>query len=1086
MSTSTSMTPMRKRASRPGRTTPASPTRSLVWAGLLLLATCSEADQAPGRALSPALKGLGTPPASEAATWRESVSTTAPKGRFLQAAAFDETRSLVVVFGGETRSLDGSAAEATQDTWEWSPATATWKLRSTSGPAPDARGGAAMVFDPVRNKMLLFGGRSATGYDYEDLWEWDPGTGAWTDRSTAGAHPSARAQHGMLYQRSTGKILLFGGGRSDANSSDGTSVSSSLGDTWLLDPATATWTALTPSTSPSVRHDFGLVWDATRNKAVLFGGMQVDIPGATGVPKQDTWDWDPTAGTWTERTQAGSKPGQRYGHAMGFDPGSGKSFLFGGWDMVSAASRNDLWSWDPTTGAWAQLLTGSESGVPPARTWASMVLDVTHGRLELVAGQVIESGGTTRPSGLVGSNDVWELDPATVAFSNRSVDYQGPPARAYHAMAYDPATGKTYMFGGIDPTWKQGTLADLWEWDGSTWTQVSTSQNPGARMDAAMAYDPARQSLILFGGNSWTTGLASADTWEWSGSTRQWSQLSTNGHPDARWGHAMVTDSARKKILLVGGSNGVDGEVWEWDGATLAWSNRTPTGSASVPVGRTYPVASYDEQRQKLVLYDGTRSPSVDGESNSAFWEWDVLTGGWALRDPGDTLPAATNLFAVYDTQRRRHVFLTDAATAGVDQTWELDATSATWYTRALANTPGNRFRAAMAFDGGARVAVMFGGVLNGAPGGTGDDTWVYSVSNLANGEGCSTASASACASGNCVDGVCCESASCTGACKSCNVPGSEGTCVLAQAGSEVAGSCSDGQACDGTGACKSKNGQACSAASACASGQCVDGVCCDGACAGTCMACNLPGRLGTCTAYAAGTDPNGECGQGTGACKSTCDGVGACTFPLGGVSCGSCLTCDGAGTCTRADPTCGVPGKGGAGGKPGTVGSGGQIGMAGSTGTGASPGTGGSAGSSATGQGAAPGGGSGTSGSGGINGGSGGSGSGGSTTNLNDGSVSASGGSDGALGGSGGSARDAADSKAAGGDLAGAYDGSSGGRDSGPVPADDGGLVVHLSRGGCSCDTGTSDARAVSSPWMLVLVAGLLVRGLRRRRPRA
>jgi MYXO-CTERM domain-containing protein len=365
----------------------------------------------------------------------------------------------------------------------------------------------------------------------------------------------------------------------------------------------------------------------------------------------------------------------------------------------------------------------------------------------------------------------------------------------------------------------------------------------------------------------------------------------------------------------------------------------------------------------------------------------------------------------------------------------------------------------------------LFGGTLNEAPGGTASDTWEYRVTNLANGEGCSAAAA--CASGNCVEGVCCETAGCSGACQSCNVVGSEGTCVLAAPGTEIAGSCADGQACAGTGACKSKNGQACSSATACASGFCADGVCCDVACSGKCTACNLQGRVGTCAAYAAGTDPAGECGQGTAPCKSTCDGVGDCTFPTTGVSCGACLTCDGAGTCGYPDPACGaggVPGKGGTGGQvPGKGGTGGQVtpvgGAAGQTTPG---GGGGAAGGGVAGNSAAKGGAGGaviaTGGVGGqttIPSGIGGAG-GGSTPIA--GSTGARGGAGGAVVGTGG--RTSTD--------AGAHDGAT---------DPDAGLVARLNRGGCSCAVGSRDeAPSHLGPWLALLGMGLIAKRGRRR----
>jgi MYXO-CTERM domain-containing protein len=64
------------------------------------------------------------------------------------------------------------------------------------------------------------------------------------------------------------------------------------------------------------------------------------------------------------------------------------------------------------------------------------------------------------------------------------------------------------------------------------------------------------------------------------------------------------------------------------------------------------------------------------------------------------------------------------------------------------------------------------------------------------------------CATGYCVTGFCCDGP-CAGTCKACNIAGSEGTCVLAAAGTDPGGVCGVGspspdcgRKCDGTGKC--------------------------------------------------------------------------------------------------------------------------------------------------------------------------------------------------------------------------------------------------------------------------------------------
>ena len=66
-------------------------------------------------------------------------------------------------------------------------------------------------------------------------------------------------------------------------------------------------------------------------------------------------------------------------------------------------------------------------------------------------------------------------------------------------------------------------------------------------------------------------------------------------------------------------------------------------------------------------------------------------------------------------------------------------------------------------------------------------------------------------------------------------------------------------------------NGEPCTDAAECGSGQCVDQLCCDQACDGTCEACNLSGSAGSCQPLPAGTDPDSECGGGV------CDGAASC-----------------------------------------------------------------------------------------------------------------------------------------------------------------------------------------------------------------
>jgi len=61
--------------------------------------------------------------------------------------------------------------------------------------------------------------------------------------------PSARSQHSMVFEKSTGKVLLFGGGLA-GSTSDQTSISLAFGDTWEWDAGAGTWNQLNRPAHP--------------------------------------------------------------------------------------------------------------------------------------------------------------------------------------------------------------------------------------------------------------------------------------------------------------------------------------------------------------------------------------------------------------------------------------------------------------------------------------------------------------------------------------------------------------------------------------------------------------------------------------------------------------------------------------------------------------------------------------------------------------------------------------------------------------------------------------------------------------------
>jgi hypothetical protein len=128
------------------------------------------------------------------------------------------------------------------------------------------------------------------------------------------------------------------------------------------------------------------------------------------------------------------------------------------------------------------------------------------------------------------------------------------------------------MYGGLTGT--GGNLADTWEWDGISWTQIRTAHSPGPRLDAAFAYDAKRHRVVMFGGYSANYAGFRADTWEYDGV--DWTLRSPATSLPALAAASMAW-TARGTVVLYGGlsTEPMQGTAtWEWNGTT--WTRLFP------------------------------------------------------------------------------------------------------------------------------------------------------------------------------------------------------------------------------------------------------------------------------------------------------------------------------------------------------------------------------------------------------------------------------------------------------------------------------------------------------------------------------
>lgn len=530
------------------------------------------------------------------------------------AIAYDEQRGRLVVFGGR------SGAMIQGSTWEWD--GVTWLTRA-AGASPPARQNAGMVYDPIRQRTVLFGGANTTT-QLEDTWEWD---GVVWRQMPSATRPSARAWPGMVFDPITRSVLLFGGYANGPGA---------MADTWQWDGTQ--WSNVSPTTSPAPRWQHGMATDATTGTTVLFGGADAGFQGLN-----DTWVWN--GSTWTQRTPA-TQPSPRIAPAMGWDPALARVVLVGGTagTALPGSQLADAWSWDGSN--WAPSIPGP---APAPRLPAALAYDTIRQRAVMV-GQLTFAGTTMETWEWTG--DTWQqAHPA-----------QSPPPRQTPALAYDAARQRTVMFSG-DMT----LAADTWLWNGSNWAAAAPAVSPPARARAAMAYDAARQRVVLFGGRVAAPAIRVVDdTWEWDGAN--WRQLFPTTPPPARDHHAMAYDPIRQRVVMFGGTTTAGlsaNDVWEWDGSNWAL---TPA-AGTIPVARVGHAMAFDAASGRVVLFGGDVATATGGLFTvGGTYEWD----GASWSQTGSATPSNSSGMA-FDPRYARLVRM-DANTG---ETWVYGRTAA-------------------------------------------------------------------------------------------------------------------------------------------------------------------------------------------------------------------------------------------------------------------------------------------------------------------------------------------------------------------------------------------------------------------------
>jgi len=479
-------------------------------------------------------------------TWTKIEVATPPVANF-PLLAYDAKRNQVVLVGSDT--------SVAPQMYFYDPAARAWNKKTFAAEEkfPPCVNDASMVYRATSETIVLVGGVcSITTSTTDATWAWNGTT--WTELEVT--NPSRATAQAITYDGLRDAVVTYGGFEA---------FSSIPSPNTLLFRNNEYRLAL-DEVRPSPRSLSAFRTDPVSNTVWLFGGLNElssiyiddfdrvtgngvmwgykkgqwfalgvkDTPAGCAAPLaaydigrsklvlncsgSETFEFDGTA--WASMTPKHAPPTRRFA-AMVYDETLKKTVLFGGFDGTNY--RNDTWTWDGTD--WTEV----KKDRPTNRGVFSMWYDPLQKKTIIYGGL----GRGSIDERITRYSDMYSFNGTGWSKLNVSTT---PGARFGAQIAVDPRNGKLVLFGGLrhelDASNNNSPRLffdnDTWIWDGaaSSWTKLNPPLAPAARQNGMMAWDPAGQEIVLFGGYA---ALYYSDTWIFNGTT--WSpRIDPMGH----------------------------------------------------------------------------------------------------------------------------------------------------------------------------------------------------------------------------------------------------------------------------------------------------------------------------------------------------------------------------------------------------------------------------------------------------------------------------------------------------------------------------------------------------------------------------
>jgi N-acetylneuraminic acid mutarotase len=353
----------------------------------------------------------------------------------------------------------------------------------------------------------------------------NPATATWTAISTNNA-PSARTLNSAVWSGS--QMIVWGGKLA------GSATATLSGARY--NPATDTWSPMSTVNAPTARSQHSAVWTGT--EMLIWGGLD-----SAGNKLSTGARYNPTTDTWTAMTTVNA-PAPRQGHTAVWD-GSGMIVWGGGQTLrhTNVIEQGDIFSDDTyfVTNV-LEYEQGFHTGArynPANNSWTALTTN-------------------NAPSGRLYHSAVW-TGTEMIVYGGHSETIIGfpiilPPGGISYSVSESPAEGGARY----NPA-------------NNTWTPTSFVGAPEMRSRHTAVWTGSR--MLIWGGG---LGFAQASGASYNPANNSWAALSITNQPSLREGHVAVWTGTQ---MIIWGGGKLDGGLYNL--AANSWTPTTPSADAA-------------------------------------------------------------------------------------------------------------------------------------------------------------------------------------------------------------------------------------------------------------------------------------------------------------------------------------------------------------------------------------------------------------------------------------------------------------------------------------------------------------------------